>query len=100
VPIFEAKCLECETVSEFYAPRYTENNPNCVKCGSLTERIISKAAFHDFYRTTGTTVHRPYTTRNIDPNGKEITITSDAQLRAECKKAGVTPAWSKESRIG
>lgn len=100
MPIFEYECSNCHLRLERIEPRYTEATPECKRCGERTEHVYSVPQFHDWNRIMGTTDAQPYVTRNIARDGSPIEIRSHQQLAEECKKAGVVPAFEKQSRIG
>jgi putative FmdB family regulatory protein len=77
MPLYEDRCTKCEHVFEWYAVRPTDESKLCPKCGSAAERIYSRAAVKAF---------QEFTTRNIDPSGTPIKITSQGQLSRLCNE--------------
>jgi putative FmdB family regulatory protein len=41
MPIYEYRCLKCDHEFEVYA-HYNSENPECEKCSSTTEKLISR----------------------------------------------------------
>lgn len=41
MPIYESVCADCETSSEWYAPRFDSSDPQCFVCGKPMKRLIS-----------------------------------------------------------
>jgi putative FmdB family regulatory protein len=80
VPIYENECSKCGAVDQYYNPHITEETRPCPKCGGETERLYSLAAIHMF---------QPFTTRNLDPSGKPVTVHSQRELSSLCHEYGV-----------
>jgi hypothetical protein len=83
LPVYDLSCA-CGREWEAYVALRSHENPLCV-CGQLPERVWGLSLKH----VPGGTY--PYTTTNLRPDGKPVTITSDAHLQRLCKEFGATP---------
>jgi putative FmdB family regulatory protein len=82
MPVYEAQCANCGHKYEWYCGCVaTDDTKNCPKCGGSGERLYSLAAVKVF---------QSFKTRNIDPGGREIEITSQSQLSHLCNEFKLT----------
>lgn len=72
MPIYEDKCSKCDYVNEYYSPIMTDTTKPCSKCGGETERLYSLSHPHVF---------EVFSTNNILPHGKTVTVKGPGQLR-------------------
>ena len=73
MPVYEYECNKCSNVFEEYNARSHGNMFSmCPSCGGTGERKYSLSTPKMF---------EPFTTRNILPDGKEVTIRGHKQLQ-------------------
>jgi len=77
MPIYEAECSECGYQFDWLEPLPTDIDRDCPKCGGKADRL---------YSLSNPKFFQEFTTRNIDPQGKPITIKSQRQLSSLCNE--------------
>jgi putative FmdB family regulatory protein len=77
MPIYEAECLECGHIFEYYSVQITDESRNCPVCTGITERLFS-LSHPAFFQS--------FVTKNIDPSGMPIHVKSQRQLSELCNR--------------
>lgn len=77
MPIYEGECCKCHKKFEWYSATVSDETKDCPVCGGRADRLFSR------YKPD---IFRPFVTRNIDPSGVPIQITSQRQLSSLCNE--------------